>query len=130
MCSPEVHELFGKYSPVGVAFFSYCSQSLETRQLRFDKGATHFTDDEKRDITQTEDIYALGILIMEVLVGPNTVSCYVNSLNHYTNDSCLFTVKLPTRPEKDFEYSLYNLRKDPCFFSGGDLMSSDLQHHQ
>ena len=59
---------------------------------------------------------------MEVLVGPNTVSCYVNSLNHYTNDSCLFTVKLPTRPEKDFEYSLYNLRKDPCFFSGGDLM--------
>mgnify|MGYP000209592825 FL=1 len=121
MCSPEVHELFGKCSPVGVAFFSYCSQSLETRQLRFDKGATHFTDDEKRDITQTEDIYALGILIMEVLVGPNTVSCYVNSLNRYTNDSYLFTVKLPTRPEKDFEYSLYNLRKDPCFFQEGIL---------
>ena len=58
---------------------------------------------------------------MEVLVGPNTVSCYVNSLNRYTNDSYLFTVKLPTRPEKDFEYSLYNLRKDPCFFQEGIL---------
>lgn len=116
MGSPEGYDLFGKCSPVGVAFFSYYSQSLETRQLRFAKGTTHFTDEEKRVITQTEDIYALGILIMEVLVGPNTVYRYVNSLNHFTNDSSLFTVKLPATQGEDFEYSLCNLKKDPCCF--------------
>ena len=116
MDSPEVHELFGEYSPVGVAFSSYCSQSLETRQRRFAKDMIHFTNDELRDISQTEDVYALGVLIMEVLVGPNTVYRYVTSLNHFTNNSNLFTVKLPTRQGEEFDSSLYNLRQDRgCF---------------
>ena len=114
MGSPEGYDLFGKYSPVGISFSSHCSQSLETRQLRFARNTTHFTKDEMLAITRTEDIYALGVLIMEVLVGPKTVYRYVESLNHYTNDSYLFTVKLPTRPGADFESPLYNLRRDIC----------------
>lgn len=94
---------------------SYCSQSLETRKQRFAQDTVHFTEEEKLAIYKAEDIYALGILIMEVLVGPTSVLRYVTTLNEYTNNKNTFTVALPNS-YGGYSTLLDGLKNDPgCF---------------
>lgn len=112
MGSSAADILSRKHSPVGIFLFFHYSQSLETRRQRFAGDSTHFTNEQKLSIYVTEDVYALGILIMEVLVGPRSVLSYVNTLNLYTNHSYLFEVKVP-RYGRSNSSSLEELNRDP-----------------
>ena len=88
-----------------------------------------YKEEEKLAIYTTEDVYALGVLIMEVLVGPKSVLNYVTYLNQFT-DHCLYTVRIPTSCIDSRSAPLFELNRDHGRVCESGFMSRDLRYHQ
>lgn len=77
-----------------------CSQSLDVRLLHYSKRPINYTEYEKLQIQQYEDIYGLGILILDILLGFDFMKQYISGLQRNAEDY-LYEVIVPNDLDVD-----------------------------
>ena len=76
------------------------SQSHDVRVLHYSKKPKIDTEFEKLQIQQYEDIYGLGILILDILLGFDFMKIYISGLQQNQEDY-LYEVSVPTELDVD-----------------------------
>ena len=77
-----------------------CSQSLDVRLLHYSRRPINYTEYEKLQIQQYEDIYGLGILILDILLGFDFMKQYISGLQRNAEDY-LYEVIVPNELDVD-----------------------------
>lgn len=77
-----------------------CSQSLDVRLLHYSRRPINYTEYEKLQIQQYEDIYGLGILILDILLGFDFMKLYISGLQRNAEDY-LYEVIVPNDLDVD-----------------------------
>ena len=77
-----------------------CSQSLDVRLLHYSRRPINYTEYEKLQIQQYEDIYGLGILILDILLGFDFMKQYISGLQRNAEDY-LYEVIVPNDLDVD-----------------------------
>ncbi|KNB42317.1 protein kinase [Blastocystis sp. subtype 4] len=75
-------------------------QSHDVRVLHYSKKPKIYTEFEKLQIQQYEDIYGLGILILDILLGFDFMKIYISGLQQNQEDY-LYEVSVPTELDVD-----------------------------
>lgn len=70
------------------------SQSLDVRVLQYSQVPKNYTELEKLQIQQYEDIYGLGILILDILLGFKYMTIYISEFQKNPEDY-LYEVVVP-----------------------------------